>query len=150
MQTYIGVKMIEAVPGIKNGEEGYNVIYPDGYASWSPKDAFEAAYMPINTKDTLCQADIDFLVAEAKSSTADPKTTIVRAELLTGFSLFETSACVDEANYDEVKGANMAMLKINSKVWFAMGFVLQWARYGLKNTPKHVRQPEGEQDGNTK
>ena len=24
--------------------EGYHVLYPDGYDSWSPKDVFEAAY----------------------------------------------------------------------------------------------------------
>ena len=25
-------------------EDGYKVVYPDGYESWSPKDVFEAAY----------------------------------------------------------------------------------------------------------
>lgn len=33
----------------KNGKsrEGYHVIYPDNYHSWSPKDVFEAAYREI-------------------------------------------------------------------------------------------------------
>lgn len=57
LKKYIGVKVIEAVPmnlvdaeeklqrKIKPGnEEGYLVKYPDGYESWSPKDAFEEAY----------------------------------------------------------------------------------------------------------
>jgi len=54
MKRYIGVKLIEAEPQIKNfstsdggyGREGYKVIYPDGYVSWSPKDVFEEAYRP--------------------------------------------------------------------------------------------------------
>ena len=63
MQKYIGTKIIEAVPAIRKGgkvyeegwpipksmdptEEGYKVLYPDGYESWSPKDVFEEAYRP--------------------------------------------------------------------------------------------------------
>jgi len=54
MKKYIGVKMISAEPkqkttlGTENSEggvqEGYKVVYEDGYESWSPKDVFEKAY----------------------------------------------------------------------------------------------------------
>jgi hypothetical protein len=48
MKTYIGTKIIQATPESKgplpHGEEGYAVVYEDGYRSWSPKAAFEAAY----------------------------------------------------------------------------------------------------------
>ena len=61
MKTYIGTKIIEAVPAIRKGckvyekdqpipksmdheEDGYKVRYADGYESFSPKDVFEAAY----------------------------------------------------------------------------------------------------------
>lgn len=57
---YIGVKIIEAVPMTADeymdqvrplhysGEDrdGYKVIYPDGYESWSPKSVFDEAYRP--------------------------------------------------------------------------------------------------------
>ena len=59
MKRYVGVKIIQAEPmmlvdaeeklqrKIKPGnEEGYLVIYTDGYESWSPKDVFEEAYRP--------------------------------------------------------------------------------------------------------
>ena len=61
MQKYIGVKIIEAEPMTDHDFaktidrsydlgpeplEGYRVVYPDGYVSWSPKDAFKA-YRPI-------------------------------------------------------------------------------------------------------
>lgn len=66
MQHYIGVKFVQAMPmtagefcqtlqpdhpGInaKEDEEGYAVTYiGDGYRSWCPKEAFEAANRPIN------------------------------------------------------------------------------------------------------
>lgn len=63
METYLGVKKIEAEPllrstAIRQGlvknfsetdatlldEDGYKVVYEDGYISWSPKDVFEKAY----------------------------------------------------------------------------------------------------------
>lgn len=61
MQKYIGVKRIEArpmtrgdyntyrgwqIPADENpADEGYLVKYRDGYESWSPKEAFEEAYV---------------------------------------------------------------------------------------------------------
>ena len=60
MKQYIGTKIIQAEPAYRvDGEvfvktnivpcgyeieDGYKVVYPDGYESWSPKDVFEAAY----------------------------------------------------------------------------------------------------------
>lgn len=44
MTKYIGTKVVDAEPQIKDGNEGYKVVYEDGYTSWSPKDVFEKAY----------------------------------------------------------------------------------------------------------
>jgi hypothetical protein len=45
MEKYIGTKIILAEPDTKaDGREGYAIKYPDGYASWSPKETFEKAY----------------------------------------------------------------------------------------------------------
>jgi hypothetical protein len=51
MQRYIGTKIIHAVREDRpderpSQEDGYAVIYPGGYRSWSPKDVFEEAYRP--------------------------------------------------------------------------------------------------------
>ena len=43
-KNYIGAKLIKARPLEKDGKPGYEVIYPDGYISWSPKEVFEQAY----------------------------------------------------------------------------------------------------------
>lgn len=62
MEKYLGVKLISAEPmtlaeynskfnrivPATNGEEGYKVIYEDGYTSWSPKEVFEKAYRHVN------------------------------------------------------------------------------------------------------
>lgn len=51
MEVYIGVKIIEAEPQAKEGKEGYRVIYPDGYESWSPKATFEHAYRVVSIQE---------------------------------------------------------------------------------------------------
>ncbi len=48
MKTYIGTKIIKAEPLRKDGENGYRVMYEDGYESWSPKATFEAAYRDVD------------------------------------------------------------------------------------------------------
>lgn len=58
-KDYYGTKRITAWPEDRphadasdaHTEAGYGVLYPDGYRSWSPKEAFEAAYRPITAMD---------------------------------------------------------------------------------------------------
>lgn len=63
MKTYIGTKTVSAQPmsakealnnnykigDHKEDEDGYEVMYEDGYISWSPKDVFEKAYKIADT-----------------------------------------------------------------------------------------------------
>ena len=72
METYLGVKIVKAESwlGIDNKcvnevngkqtivltgheDEGYKVVYEDGYTSWSPKDVFEKAYRKIKVTEDL-------------------------------------------------------------------------------------------------
>ena len=64
MKQYIGTKIVSAVPAVRvdgviytydkpiprdmNREEGYKVVYLDGYVSFSPKNVFEEAYRLTN------------------------------------------------------------------------------------------------------
>jgi len=64
LQNYIGVKLLKAKPmtrGAYNSyrgwdppkeenyhEDGFLVVYPDGYESWSPKPQFDEAYRLID------------------------------------------------------------------------------------------------------
>lgn len=68
MKQYIGTKIVQAEPmnrlefnayrGVSipkddahASDEGYKVVYPDNYVSWSPKDVFEDAYRLTNGMD---------------------------------------------------------------------------------------------------
>ena len=61
MNYYIGTKLVQAEPckaqkdmgNHKIGDDGYQIIYPDGYVSWSPKDVFEATYMQVTPNSRL-------------------------------------------------------------------------------------------------
>ena len=46
-KEYIGTKIVRAYLSIKDSQEGYAVIYDDGYSSWSPKDVFERHYREV-------------------------------------------------------------------------------------------------------
>lgn len=56
-QHYTGTKIVVAWPQKQvqgqDVREGYAVKYADGYTSWSPKDVFEAAYLPLGHIDHL-------------------------------------------------------------------------------------------------
>ena len=139
MVRYIGTKLSEAIPAQKNGEDGYKVVYPDGYNSWSPADVFERAYLPlsINTrlntdKPSIDQEMVDEFIAHTEVQTLGDKTTVVRAVLRNGFEIVESSSCVSKENYSEEIGAQICMKKIKDKVWFLLGFLLQTAVHGVK------------------
>ncbi len=85
MKEYIGTKIVQAEPAwkitdedgsfvqvksdhglCKNGstiEDGYKVVYQDGYESWSPKDVFEAAY-----RETSGMTNIDRILSGDKEA----------------------------------------------------------------------------------
>lgn len=139
MVRYIGTKLIEAIPAQKDGEDGYKVVYPDGYNSWSPADVFERAYLPLslntrlNTdKPSIGQEMVDDFIAHTEVQTLGDKTTVVRAVLRNGFELVESSSCVSKENYSEELGAQICMKKIKDNVWFLLGFLLQTAVHGVK------------------
>lgn len=52
-QHYVGTKIVLAWAAEKDGKPGYGLRYPDGYISWSPKDVFEEAYLPLGHIDSL-------------------------------------------------------------------------------------------------
>lgn len=155
MDQYIGTKIIEAVPAVRKGgkvydltgpiprsmepeEPGYRVRYQDGYESWSPKDVFERAYLPLHVnpdlktdRPSVSQKMVDEFISKTEVTTMGEKTTVVRAVLRNGFEIVESSSCVSPENYDEELGAEICLEKIRDKVWFLLGFLLQTAVYGI-------------------
>ena len=139
MKQYIGTKLVqaEACRG-GNGELGYKVRYADGYESWSPRGAFERAYLPVETNPNLkadapsiSQKMVDDFIVSHDTMTIGGKCTVVRAVLRNGFAVVESSECVSAENYDEKMGEEICMERIKNKVWELLGFLLQTAVHGI-------------------
>lgn len=148
MKQYIGTKLIEAEPcpawkdagTHRIGDPGYKVRYFDGYESWSPKEVFERAYLPVTVNPNLrtdapsiSQEMVDSFIHEIHTGTMGDKCTVVRAVLRNGFEIVESSACVSAENYDETLGEKICLKKIKDKVWMFLGFLLQTAVKGIAN-----------------
>lgn len=158
----IGIKMVDLVPmtareandkGHRIGEhsfetEGYEVTYPDGYKSWSPKEVADAAYFPIDDENgqMIKPTDIERFIAAEDAEKLGTKTTIVSIRTLTGFESHGLSSCVDPSRYDINIGKKFAKEKAVDAIWAGLGFVLQWAKFGLKQKlaiakyPAHVER----------
>lgn len=155
-QKYIGTKQITAWPAEKDGKPGYGVKYEDGYTSWSPKEAFEKAYLPMGlltepVKDDggkivdliyrgenankITQEMVDGFVSEWRDERMGEKTTVVQAILKNGFVITDSSSCVDPANYNHEIGFQICQGRIKNQIWNLLGFTLQWARTGLTPAP---------------
>ena len=154
----IGIKMVELQPmtareandkGHRIGnhsfeEEGYEVTYPDGYKSWSPKDVADAAYYKLskdNDGTKVLKEDVENFITDVEVITIGEKTTVVNAHTLTGFDTVRHSSCVDPKNYSEELGKQYAMEEVVNSLWSHLGFVLQWAKYGLNAESKKDKYP---------
>ena len=112
MKKYIGTKLVQATPAIRKGgkvylptdaiprtmevaEEGYKVVYEDGYESYSPKDVFEKAYK-------LADSFKDRLIIEQKDLAEKFKDRLLieRQDLAERFS--KLCAFVDTPKFEEV------------------------------------------------
>lgn len=147
---YLGVKLIKARKAWRiNGsaivydmnrmvqhddvvDEGYEVEYPDGYKSFSPKDVFEKAYYMILSPNKIQEGDVLNFIKEGYSLRLGEKTTVVCDTTLTGFDTVGIAACVNPSTYDHDMGCGVARRDIKDKIWGHLGFVLQWAINGLK------------------
>ena len=139
MKNYISVKKVKAEPckawkdfkGHKEGEEGYNIFYPDGYLSWCPKDVFEKQYLELEKENTVSQSDVDNFITNIEVIKMGEKTTVVQATLKNGFTIVDGSACVDPKNFDMEIGKECCMEHIKDKIWKYLGFLLQSADKGF-------------------
>lgn len=160
MSKFIGVKMVEAVTmtavdaankGYKVNvegfyKEGYAITYEDGYKSWCPKDVFERSYYSIQDSngEMLYRNDVEGFIDKVESIKIGVKTINTTVTCLTGYEVHGQSACVKSENYDMAIGETYAKPKAVDAIWAHLGFVLQWARNGLKPRkevlPPHVQR----------
>jgi len=147
---YIGVELVSAEPMIRKeaiesgyfkadlsdlgeeaDDEGYLVDYGN-YKEWATKDRFDNNYLAIEDSTKISFSDVESFIVQGTSTKLGEKTTVVLDTTITGFDTLGTSACVDPANYDQEIGNEIARRDITNKIWGHLGFVLQWAKNGLK------------------
>lgn len=68
-----------------------------------------------NMQDVIVRTVIEF----------DKPCTYVTVRMKNGFTLRESTTCVDPANYSEEIGKEICLRKIEDKVWFLLGYALQ-------------------------
>lgn len=147
----IGIKMIELQPmiakeaiekgyrtevNISDNAEGYEITYPDGYKSWCPKCIVDNAYFILsdnNDGTKILKEDVENFITDVDVMTVGDKTTVINAHTLTGFDMVRHSSCVDPKNYSQELGKQYALEEVINNLWSYLGFVLQWAKYGLKD-----------------
>lgn len=155
----IGIKMVELQPmfsgearikgykvleSLGDNELGYEVTYLDGYKSWTPKDIADAAYCKLskdNDGTKVLKEDVENFITDVEVMTVGEKTTVVNAHTRSGFDTVRHSSCVDPKNYSEELGKQYAMEEVVDDLWAHLGFVLQWAEYGINVKPKESKYP---------
>ena len=76
-----------------------------------------------NMQDVIYSTAIEF----------DKPVTYVTVRMKNGFTLRESTTCVDPANYSEEIGKQICLEKIEDKVWFLLGFLLQEKVSGINS-----------------
>lgn len=123
--------------GPTKDSDGYAITYPDGYKTWYPKNIVENKLFildPSNDGSIIKEEDVKKFIDRYTALTIGEKTTVVHAKTITGFELIDSSSCVDPKNYSKELGTEYAMENITNKLWSHLGFVLQWAKNGIKRS----------------
>lgn len=161
MSKFIGIKMIEAVEmtagearvkGYRVNQDcvdetrGYEVTYDGGYKSWSPADVFEKYYYKLAdvNGDKICDKDVRYFIKKIDNVKVGTKTTNTTLTCLTGFEVHGQASCVNPNDFDINVGANYAQIKAEDKIWEGLGFVLQWAKYGLSKNDDQTPVEDGD------
>ena len=85
-----------------------------------------------NMQDVICKTATEF----------DKPVTYVTVRMKNGFTLRESTTCVDPANYDEEIGKQICLEKIEDKIWFLLGYSLQDKVYKESNSTFESRMIE--------
>lgn len=76
--------------------------------------------------------DKGYRISNIESIKVGTKTTNTTLTCLTGFEVHCQAGCVKPENFDLNISAAYAQIEAEDKIWEGLGFVLQWAKYGLK------------------
>ena len=81
-----------------------------------------------NMQDVIVRTLVDF----------GKPTTYVTIRMKNGFTLRESTTCVDPKNYDEEIGKEICLRRLDNQVWFLLGYQLQEELYQSAKHNKNV------------
>ena len=157
MSNFIGVKLVDAEPitlGAYNAlrgwglltdgnydEPGYFIKHPDDCVTWCPKKTFERNHMPIAKGNTVTEEDVNAMIKQIHVDQITPNdlgsvVTVTTVTLANGFTITESSTCVDPENYDTEIGIDCCMERIKDKIWYLLGFLLSCGFNGFQKGGK--------------
>lgn len=79
-----------------------------------------------NMQDIIVKTEVEF----------GKPVTYVTVRMKNGFTVRESSTCVNPVNYDEEVGAQICLEKIEDKIWMLLGYQLQESMAKHDNKPK--------------
>lgn len=131
--NFVGVMHVTAEPFVFNGSDGYMVKYNHGEKNWLDKETFEHIFFPVESRDSLTEADVDSFVERGAKSLVKlgQKTTVGQVTLPTGWEEFAYNSCVDPDVYSLSFGDKVVTERVKDRIWELLGFVQQWAYHGL-------------------
>ena len=153
MSNFIGVKLVDAEPitlGAYNAlrglglptdgncdEPGYFIKHPDDYVTWCPKKTFERDHMPIAKGNTVTEEDMNAMIKQIHVDQITPNdlgsvVTVTTVTLANGFTITESSTCVDPKNYSAEIGVDCCIERIKDKIWYLLGFLLSCGFNGFQ------------------
>ena len=79
----------------------------------------------LNEKNFVPNEYIEEIIENAPTQvfTAFDNCTVVVMKMPNGFTVVESSGCIDPANYSEAIGAEICMKRIRDKVWMLEGYI---------------------------
>lgn len=160
LNYFIGCKIIQAAPlslakfqslfknnnKIVNDMPGYIVRYPDGYTSWSPKEAFEKHYLgmgmvdadgKLHKNDRFITIDmLNNLIARFDGEGSD-MALIQKMTTVFGFIDFEIVSNNNGPSFMDPEIAKMTTVtQLRNRLFKSLLFMEMWARNGLDAVQK--------------
>lgn len=150
MAKYIGIIMLDLEPmtaeeaynknylinmnALNKNSNGYEVTYENGDKTWVPSCSIDNNYFKLEDKDgdKISSKDIINFTDKIESITIGDNTTNTTITCITGFKIHGQSSCVNPDNYDINIGKTYAKHHAEDKLWEYLGFILKWAKNGIK------------------
>lgn len=109
------------------GDGDYIIKGVDGEFYPCKSTIFEKTYRQVTDNKVTEKEVLDNMkdyIVETRQEFCKP-CTYVTVKMKNGFTIRESTTCVDPSNYDEEIGKRICLEKIEDKIWYLLGFLLQ-------------------------